>query len=74
MPIYNMDWNRYVPSIFLSCAAEWTIKIWDHNSPYAFLKSWLQYQKDLPSLLVLFEYASNLAQFETILILKYGCE
>ena len=28
-PIYNIAWNRYVPSIFLTCAAEWMIKIWD---------------------------------------------
>lgn len=31
-PIYNISWNPYVPSIFLTCAAEWMIKIWDHNS------------------------------------------
>ena len=31
-PIYNIAWNPYVPSIFLTCAAEWMIKIWDHNS------------------------------------------
>ena len=31
-PIYNIAWNTYVPSIFISCAAEWLIKIWDHNS------------------------------------------
>ena len=31
-PIYNISWNPYVSSIFLTCAAEWMIKIWDHNS------------------------------------------
>ena len=31
-PIYNISWNTYVPSIFLTCAAEWMIKIWDHKS------------------------------------------
>lgn len=31
-PIYNIAWNPYVSSIFLTCAAEWMIKIWDHNS------------------------------------------
>jgi dynein intermediate chain 1 len=31
-PIYNIAWNTYVPSIFLTCAAEWMIKIWDHNA------------------------------------------
>ena len=33
-PIYNIAWNRYVPSIFITCAAEWMIKIWDHNSTW----------------------------------------
>ena len=31
-PIYNIAWNQYVPSVFLTCAAEWMIKIWDHKS------------------------------------------
>ena len=31
-PIYNIAWNPYVTSIFLTCAAEWMIKIWDHNA------------------------------------------
>ena len=30
-PIYNVAWNSYVPSIFLTCASEWMIKIWDHK-------------------------------------------
>ncbi|TRY67482.1 hypothetical protein TCAL_05969 [Tigriopus californicus] len=30
--IYNIAWNQYVPSIFITCASEWMIKIWDHNS------------------------------------------
>ena len=31
-PIYNIAWNPYVPSVFLTCAAEWMIKIWDHTA------------------------------------------
>ncbi len=31
-PIYNIAWNSYVPSVFLTCGAEWMIKIWDHNT------------------------------------------
>ncbi len=31
-PIYNMAWNQYVPSVFLTCGAEWMVKIWDHNA------------------------------------------
>ena len=30
-PIYNIAWNPYVPSVFLTCSAEWMIKIWDHK-------------------------------------------
>ena len=30
-PIYNIAWNSYVPTIFLTCSAEWIIKIWDHK-------------------------------------------
>ena len=30
-PIYNVAWNSFVPSIFLTCASEWMIKIWDHK-------------------------------------------
>ena len=33
-PIYNIAWNPYCPAIFLTCAAEWMIKIWDHNYTY----------------------------------------
>lgn len=30
-PIYNICWNRYVTSVFLTCASEFMIKIWDHK-------------------------------------------
>ena len=30
-PIYNIAWNPYVPTVFLTCSAEWMIKIWDHK-------------------------------------------
>ena len=32
MPLYNICWNTYIPSIFLTCAAEMIIKIWDEKS------------------------------------------
>lgn len=32
-PVYNICWNTYVTSVFLTCAAEWMIKIWDHKCP-----------------------------------------
>ena len=32
MPVYNVCWNSYVPTIFLTCAADWFVKLWDQNS------------------------------------------
>ena len=31
MPIYAIKWNTYNKKIFLSCSADWTVKIWDHR-------------------------------------------
>ena len=31
-PIYSLQWNSFLPTVFLSCAAEWTAKIWDMDS------------------------------------------
>jgi WD40 repeat protein len=28
-PIYNIKWNTFLPNIFLTCSAEWVVKIWD---------------------------------------------
>ena len=28
-PVYSVEWNTFSPSIFMTCAAEWVIKIWD---------------------------------------------
>lgn len=30
MAVYNVEWNRYHPRVFISCSADWTVKIWDH--------------------------------------------
>ena len=30
-PVYNIMWNTFIPSVFISCAAEWSVKIWDMN-------------------------------------------
>ena len=32
MPVYNLCWNSFVPSVFLTCAADWSVKVWDQNS------------------------------------------
>lgn len=29
MPVHKISYNRFVPSIFLSCSGDWTIKIWE---------------------------------------------
>ena len=30
--MYSVEWNTFSPSIFMTCAAEWVIKIWDVGS------------------------------------------
>ena len=30
-PVYNLQWNSFLPSVFISCAAEWSVKIWDKD-------------------------------------------
>ncbi|ESN99196.1 hypothetical protein HELRODRAFT_162704 [Helobdella robusta] len=29
LSVYKVQWNDYHPDIFISCSADWTIKIWD---------------------------------------------
>ena len=31
-PVYTVQWNSFQPSVFISCAAEWCVKIWDMNN------------------------------------------
>ncbi|GAA33263.2 WD repeat-containing protein 78 [Clonorchis sinensis] len=33
-PVYQIEWSPFVPDVFLSCSADWTIKLWhlDHTS------------------------------------------
>jgi dynein intermediate chain 1, axonemal len=33
MAVYALKWNPFHPRVFLSCSADWTVKIWDHNFP-----------------------------------------
>ena len=37
MAIYALKWNPFHPRIFISCSADWSVKIWDHNFPHAIL-------------------------------------
>ncbi|XP_064626087.1 dynein axonemal intermediate chain 4-like isoform X1 [Lineus longissimus] len=34
-PVYKIQWSPFVPDIFLSCSADWSIKLWrqDRNKP-----------------------------------------
>ena len=33
-PVYNIQWNTFIPNIFITCASEWIIKIWDKDCKY----------------------------------------
>lgn len=33
MAVYAVKWNPFHPRIFLSCSADWTVKVWDHTQP-----------------------------------------
>ena len=37
MPVYNIEWNTFIPDIFITCAAEWVIKIWDKGVRYTLI-------------------------------------
>eukprot|EP00111_Clytia_hemisphaerica_P001567 TCONS_00004473-protein len=33
MAVYAVRWNHFHPKIFISCSADWSVKIWDHTCP-----------------------------------------
>lgn len=33
MTVYSVRWNHFHSKVFISCSADWTIKIWDHTCP-----------------------------------------
>ena len=37
MGVYSIAWNRFHPRVFLSCSADWTVKIWESNTPRAMM-------------------------------------
>jgi dynein intermediate chain 1 len=37
MAVYALRWNPFHPRVFISCSADWTVKLWDHNLPYPIL-------------------------------------
>jgi len=34
-PVYKLRWSPFSPNTFLSCSADWTIKLWDQENPNA---------------------------------------
>ena len=32
MPVYRLRWSPFAPNIFLSCSADWTVKLWNHDN------------------------------------------
>jgi len=39
MAVYAVRWNPFHPKLFLSCSADWTVKLWDHTQSSAPLLS-----------------------------------
>mmetsp|Transcript_84867 Transcript_84867/g.205776 ORF Transcript_84867/g.205776 Transcript_84867/m.205776 type:complete len:705 (+) Transcript_84867:326-2440(+) len=37
MAVYAVRWNPFHPRVFLSCSADWTVKLWDHRCPTAIM-------------------------------------
>lgn len=33
MAVYTVAWNPFHPDVFLSCSADWTVKLWKKDSP-----------------------------------------
>jgi len=31
MAVYTVRWNLHNPKVFISCSADWTVKLWDHT-------------------------------------------
>jgi len=34
MAVYAVKWNAWHPDVFISCSADWTVKIWNHQCKY----------------------------------------
>jgi dynein intermediate chain 1 len=34
MAVYSIKWSPFHERVFISCSADWTVKIWDHNLNY----------------------------------------
>lgn len=36
-PVYSVQWSGYKPGLFLSCSADWTVKLWMEGKENALL-------------------------------------
>jgi dynein intermediate chain 1 len=34
MTVYSVRWNPFHPRVFLSCSADWSVRLWDHSRKY----------------------------------------
>lgn len=34
MAVYGVKWNPFHPGVFLSCSADWTVKLWEHTNRF----------------------------------------
>lgn len=34
MAVYTLRWNAFHPHVFISCSADWTVKVWDHRAKH----------------------------------------
>ncbi|KAJ3054495.1 cytoplasmic dynein with WD40 domain [Rhizophlyctis rosea] len=37
MSVYTVRYNSFLPNVFLSASADWTVKLWDHDNPKAIM-------------------------------------
>lgn len=37
LPVYTVQWNKKHPNTFLSCSADWTVKLFEHSKPTAIM-------------------------------------
>jgi dynein intermediate chain 1 len=37
MAVYSIGWNRFHPRVFLSCSADWTVKVWEATTARAMM-------------------------------------
>lgn len=44
LPVYRIDYNKYNSNIFVSCGADWRIKIWEDMRRYAHIQCFFLFE------------------------------